>query len=609
VNDSEPARWADVKNGVTGIDEPIPSQTGNAKTPLTTSGTGLVFGQIEADHVDFTNSGTGGVERTLQAKLEDVVNVKDYGAVVDGVANDATAVANALTASGNDVVTIHGTCLMQPTSAEAVTILDNIDKLHVMSPGSVLELPDVNGTGIAVTDSTRIPHDLGNLAIRGASTSSTTATSVSQTGGSAKAYTVQYTLADATNVDVGDYILVKTATGSSGSYRVVEGCFEVTAKAGSIVDVTHPLNNTWPSYVFTSATVQIIKTIIQYPADRIGLRLNGGSLGELKRVVLKGAFDISTDTPADSPDDGIQVGGTSDTSVTGLNESQQTNSGSLWAQVVGVVDFEGNGVQVAGGNAYFETCSTTGNGWRGFQASRSGGIVCKGTSAVGNGASGYEVEGNGGMNANNSVASGNWEQGYYGIGPSSMTCSSTQAISNVTNGYDVRNGSIFNADGGDALDNTLDGVSCTAGQITFGSSATSSGNGSDDVYCTEGGVVNGNGASSLGTINLVAGSGGVVVDTDGEVVYPTSVTLVENNTHTFDISQSSVGDTNLVIDGTSFWRLKVGGNLLPVLDNTYSLGESGNEIANTFTNTIKMRSPDNTLWTITVSNAGALVVS
>jgi len=51
-----------------------------------------VFGQIEADHVDFTNSGTGGVERTLQAKLEDVVNVKDFGAVGDGVTDDTAAI-------------------------------------------------------------------------------------------------------------------------------------------------------------------------------------------------------------------------------------------------------------------------------------------------------------------------------------------------------------------------------------------------------------------------------------------------------------------------------------------------------------------------------------
>lgn len=83
---------------------------------------------INATKLSFTQAGTGATARTVDSKLKDVVSVKDFGAVGNGVANDTAAFAAAFThlnagstpkslfiPAGNYVVD-HSTCLITTSS-------------------------------------------------------------------------------------------------------------------------------------------------------------------------------------------------------------------------------------------------------------------------------------------------------------------------------------------------------------------------------------------------------------------------------------------------------------------------------------------------------------
>jgi hypothetical protein len=104
---------------------------------------------IVASKLSFTQAGTGATARTVDSKLKDVVSVKDFGAVGNGVTNDTVAIQAAIVS----------------LRANATSILDTIggSTITVYSSGTV-EFD--RGVYLISPDTLRIYQDLG-LTLRG----------------------------------------------------------------------------------------------------------------------------------------------------------------------------------------------------------------------------------------------------------------------------------------------------------------------------------------------------------------------------------------------------------------------------------------------------------
>lgn len=506
---------------------------------------------------------------------QEKVNIESFGAEPG---DSQTVLAGALIAAlgAADVVEINEPFEATFNATQAVTVLEEIDRVR-FNAKSEITLPsgEISMTKrVLMSNSTLI-----NLTIAGTDTGSATATSATNTGGSIRDYDVDYVLADASGVALDDYVII-TGTSGTGDFRVVDGCFRVTSKVSNTIRVKHTLDNaTFPTFTLTNATVWPLKTILRWPANTVGIAISGADVFTIKNLVIAGSFNVTSGARADRAADGLQVGASPNTPETGLNESQQTNAGSLWMARSGVVEWEGNGLQVIGGNFYGVLTSICSNSWRGYQVSRSGSCNARASAAVGN-LNGYESESNGSMIVNDSVASGNSQQGYFSIGTGDMTAGSSETIANGSHGYDSRNNAAINADGGRASFNILNGLTTTAGFILFGAGAVSENNGDNDVLATEGGRVDGNGGSDLGTVSISSDSGASVIDTDGDLIFPLTTRIENSSEGKVQLSITSIGDLTFSFDPTnsgSFtdrFRIRNIGQTHPLDDNLYSFGRA-----------------------------------
>ena len=121
------------------------------------------IGATDSSLVTFVPAGTGATTRTAQAKMRDVVSVKDFGAVGDGVADDTAEIQAAFTY----LISIGGGLLLFPAGTYLVStqiILTNLVNTVVVGVGATIQsnystVAQTNQGVFIITDGNNISFD------------------------------------------------------------------------------------------------------------------------------------------------------------------------------------------------------------------------------------------------------------------------------------------------------------------------------------------------------------------------------------------------------------------------------------------------------------------
>jgi hypothetical protein len=218
TNDNDAARWIDVKNGVTTLDAPLPTLSGNTDRALSTDGANLVF--KDGDDLSFTNVAAGASRRTLGAKISEIVSVEDFGAVGNGTTDDLAAINSAL--ATNEAISFKADTVYR------VSGLPNFTNAVIVANGASLLVDSGIYTNVSAQSFSQILGTLKYDCAAGATAFS--ATGITSSSGSISNYSVELTCSDTSGISVGDYVSMLS---TSVDRRELNGYHEVTAIIGN----------------------------------------------------------------------------------------------------------------------------------------------------------------------------------------------------------------------------------------------------------------------------------------------------------------------------------------------------------------------------------------
>ena len=544
---------------------------------------------------------------TVHDKMLESVSIADYL-----IAGDVSAaIVNAVSSTSGSIIIPPGSLVANPSISQVPSVLKLLGRADFR--GSLqINLPQ--GV-VSLTEQTQLRGERLDLCkVVGSSVASSVSALVS-VNGAAKSYSVTLTIANASQAQVGDYLIIRHDIAGDGYPHIHCGGWRITAISGSNVTVLNTCNlSSFPSSTISSATASIVKSVLQYTGCD-GIRPEGGScIGTIDGVAIVGDYSLATGLGT--------IGAHGVISATPVVISDPANASNNVAnmdaalalgQNVVISSWGEQGLAVSGRTSvdcnYIASCSNrkrgiyaegahirgkfmlvSGNGEDGLIADTTGFIQAAYVVASGNGLNGFWSTNNSFIAAANSKACCNATNGYEARGQTRLGADVGLAYGNQLNGVSASNGGMVDFKVGMSRNNTFDGLAATYGSVIDGRNGSSTSNGRYGANTTNA-VINMTGSGSISgntSVDVRDNGGGVVVRPNG-VIYPFSgepqrnLTIRNETTEAGgDLISTSVGDLILSLKSTSggtinpLYIFKADGTQHPQNDATQNLGRAAN---------------------------------